>query len=311
MTDPAVLCRNLTKTYGRIEALRDLTLTVPRGSVFGLLGQNGAGKSTAIRILATLTSPTSGTVRVAGSSVTQEAERVRRQLGYLPQDVAFPRWMNGREYLLFAASLSGLPGAEGRARTEEILEQVGLTAASGRRIGGYSGGMRQRLGIAQALLHRPGVLILDEPVAALDPLGRRDVLQLIRRLRGAATVVLSSHILDDIDQVCDQVAILAAGSLLAQGSLAAVKERYAQPVFHIDVAGEAGPLVERARSQPWALKVLRDGGRVTVLVSDVSRAERELPLIAAGTEATLLRYQRVLPSLEEVFVRLVDAEKTA
>ncbi len=306
-----MLCRNLTKTYGRIEALRDLTLTVPCGSVFGLLGQNGAGKSTAIRILATLSSPTSGTVLVAGSSVTQEAERVRRQLGYLPQDVAFPRWMTGAQYLLFAASLSGLPRTVGRARTEEILERVGLTAASGRRIGGYSGGMRQRLGIAQALLHRPAVLILDEPVAALDPLGRREVLHLIRQLRGAATVVLSSHILDDIDQVCDRVAILAAGSLLAQGSLAAVKERYAQPVFHIEVAGDARPLLERARSQPWVQKVLLDGGRVTVLVSDVGRAEQELPLIAAGTEATLLRYQRALPSLEEVFVRLVDAENIA
>ncbi len=219
--------------------------------------------------------------------------------------------MTGRDYLVFAASLSGVPKAGLRARAEAMLERVGLIAAAGRRIGGYSGGMRQRLGIAQALIRAPAVLVLDEPVAALDPLGRREVLELIGQLRGAATVVLSSHILEDIDQVCDRVAILVLGSLVAHGPIGEIKERYAQPVFHLDVAGDAHQVVELVESQPWVVKVRLEGGRITVLVADVPRAERELPRMVAATEVTLLGYERALPSLEEVFVRIVGRETMA
>ncbi|MHB1525890.1 MAG: ABC transporter ATP-binding protein [Candidatus Dormibacteria bacterium] len=303
----AVRCQNLAKRYGAITALRDLTLTVRAGTIFGLLGRNGAGKSTAIRILATLGRPTSGSALVSGSSVTREPDRVRRQLGYLPQDLALPRWMTGWDYLIFAGTLSGVPRAELRARAEAMLERVGLTQAAGRRIGGYSSGMRQRLGIAQALVHRPAVVVLDEPVAALDPLGRREVLGLIRDLRTEATVVLSSHILGDIDQVCDEVAILAAGSVVAQGPTGAIKERYAQPVFRVEVAGDARPLAERVGRQPWVAQVRLEGAGIAVLASDLARAERELPGIVAGSGITLLRYERALPSLEDVFVRLVGS----
>jgi ABC-2 type transport system ATP-binding protein len=305
LSEAAVRCQNLAKTYGPVQALRDLTLTVRAGTIFGLLGQNGAGKSTAIRILATLSRPTSGSALVSGSSVTREPDRVRRQLGYLPQDIAFPRWMTGRDYLLLAGALSGVPKAELRTRTESMLERVGLTQAASRRIGGYSGGMRQRLGIAQALVHRPAVVVLDEPVTALDPLGRREVLGLIRELRTEATVLLSSHILDDIDQVCDEVAILAFGSVVAQGPMGAIKARYAQPVFHVEVAGDARPLAARVGRQPWVAQVRLEGARITVSASDLARAERELPGIVAGRGVTLLRYERAPPSLEDVFVRLV------
>ncbi len=307
MSEEAVLCQHLAKTYGPVQALRDLTLTVRAGTIFGLLGQNGAGKSTAFRILATLGRPTSGSALVSGSSVTREPDRVRRQLGYLPQAIAFPRWLTGRDYLLFAGALSGVPKAELRTRAEAMLERVGLTQVASRRIGGYSGGMRQRLGIAQALVHRPAVVVLDEPVTGLDPLGRREVLGLIRELRTEATVVLSSHVLDDIDQVCDEVAILACGSVVAQGSTGAIKARYARPVFHVEVAGDAHPLAARVGRQPWVAQVRLEGARITVLASDLARAERELPVIVAGSGVTLLRYERALPSLEDVFARLVGA----
>lgn len=307
----ALVCHALSKRYGKLTALHELELTVPEGSIFGFLGPNGAGKTTAIRILATLSHPTSGEAWVAGASVTGDPGRARQALGYLPQDVAFPRWMSGQEYLEFAAELSGVPARERRSRAMEMLHKLGLADAAGRRIGGYSGGMRQRLGIAQALIHRPSVLILDEPVSALDPLGRREVLELLAGLRGEATVFFSSHILEDIDRICDQVAILAAGKLVAQESTVRLKERYAQPVFLVEVAGAAERLMEKLAFEPWIAQTTVQAGVLRVLVRDVARAERELPRLVLASDLILVRYEQVLPSLEDVFMRLVEPKEGA
>jgi ABC-2 type transport system ATP-binding protein len=307
----AIVCHGLSKRYGKLSALDNLELTVPEGSIFGFLGPNGAGKTSAIRILATLSHPTAGEAWVAGASVTGDPGRARQALGYLPQDVAFPKWMSGQEYLEFAAELSGMPARERRARATAMLGKLGLADAAKRRIGGYSGGMRQRLGIAQALVHRPSVLILDEPVSALDPLGRREVLELLAGLRGEATVFFSSHILDDIDRVCDQVAVLANGRLLAQESTVRLKERYAQPVFLVEVAGSAERLQEKLAGEPWVAQTTAHAGTLRVLVRDVARAERELPRLVLASDFTLLRYEQALPSLEDVFMRLVEPEEGA
>jgi ABC-2 type transport system ATP-binding protein len=304
----SIVCRGLSTRYGKLAALHNLELTVPEGSIFGFLGPNGAGKTTAIRILATLSHPTAGEAWVAGASVTAQPGRVRHALGYLPQEVAFPKWMIGKEYLEFAAELSGVPANDRRARAAAVLEQVGLAEAAKRRIGGYSGGMRQRLGIAQALIHRPRVLILDEPVAALDPLGRREVLELIAGMRHEATVFFSSHILDDVDRVCDRVAVLANGKLLAQESTSGLKERYAQPAFLVEVSGSAEPLAATLVGEPWVAQATAHAGLLRILVRDVARAERELPRLVLATDLTLLRYEQVLPSLEDVFVKLVEPE---
>lgn len=304
----AIHCHGLRKRYGMLTALQNLEMTVPEGSVFGFLGPNGAGKTTAILILATLSHPTAGEAWVAGASVTAQPGLARRALGYLPQDVAFPSWMSGKDYLEFAAELSGVPAPDRRVRAVAVLERMGLTDAATRRIGSYSGGMRQRLGIAQALIHRPPVLILDEPVAALDPLGRREVLELIADLRREATVFFSSHILDDVDRVCDQVAILAHGKLLAQESTSGLKERYAQPVFLVEVAGSAEPLAATLAGEPWVVQATAQAGLLRILVRDVARAERELPRLVLASQPTLLRYEQVLPSLEDVFVKLVVPE---
>ncbi|MGH2389585.1 MAG: ATP-binding cassette domain-containing protein [Chloroflexota bacterium] len=303
---PAIVCRGLRKRYGNVIALDRLDLTVPEGSIFGFLEPNGAGKSTAIRILATLSRPTAGDASIAGLSVTKHADRVRRVLGYLPQEPAFPSWMSAREFLEFAAALSDVPARERRARGAEALDLVGLTGAAGRRIGGFSGGMKGRLGIAQALIHRPAVMILDEPVSALDPLGRRDVLRIIAGLRDTTTVFLSSHILDDIDRVCDQVAILAEGRLIVQETIMGLKERYAQPTFVIEVAEDASPLAASLARYSWIASASADGRTVRVLARDPARAERELPRLALDAGHTLVRYEQVLPSLEDIFVRLVQ-----
>ena len=204
----------LTKRYRLDVALDHLDLDVPAGCVFGFLGPNGAGKTTTIRLLTGLARPTAGSATVAGIDATTGGRALAERIGALDQDPRYYGWMTGRELLTFVGRLHGLDGAALRARVDEVLETIGLVDAAKRRIGGYSGVMRQRLWIGQAMLPRPSVLFLDEPVSSLDPAGRRDVLELIGRLRGTCTVFMSTHILNDVERVCDRVGILDHGRLV-------------------------------------------------------------------------------------------------
>ena len=312
----AIVIRGLTKHYGRVVALEGLELEVPAGSIYGFLGPNGAGKTTTLRMLTGLARPTRGSAQVAGIEVTPGSKRLARSMGYLDQDPRFYGWMHGRELLEFVGRLYGMRGAALRARMEEVLETVQLTEAAGRAIGGYSGGMRQRIGLAAALLARPAVLFLDEPVSALDPAGRHDILEIIGRLRGSTTVFMSTHILNDVERVCDRVAILDRGRLVTAGPLDDLLERYAKPVYLVEpehgqeesVVG----LVAALRGQPWVTAVSYEHGLVRVHVRDTQAAGRELvaALCRAGLGVDTLERQR--PSLEDVFLQLVgngtDAE---
>jgi ABC-2 type transport system ATP-binding protein len=306
---PAIEARGLTKEFGRILALDRLDLEVPHGSIFGLLGPNGAGKTTTIRILTGLARPTAGSASVAGVKVGLDQPELRRRLGYLDQDPRFYGWMTGRELLELIGRLHGLSGPKLRARVGEMLERTGLTAAAGRRIGGYSGGMRQRLGIAQALIHRPQLLFLDEPVSSLDPEGRRDLLELIAGLRGEATVVFSSHVLSDVERICDRVAILHRGRLVTEGSLEELLAAHARPIYRLAPAAgqdaQVGDLVARLRAAPWTTDVAATAGLVRVTVSDPDLAAGAvLPLVVASG-VVLESFERARPTLEEVFLELV------
>ena len=219
-TETAVACGGLTKRYGEVVALDGLTLEVPKGAVFGILGPNGAGKTTLLRLLTGLARPSAGRATVAGLDVTAQAEEVHRRIGFLDQSPRYYAWMRGRELVAFVGELFGLRGAALAQRVDEVLALTGLTEAANRRIGGYSGGMRQRLGLAQALVNRPEVLFLDEPVSSLDPAGRHEILEAISALRGTATVCMSTHILADVERVCDAVAILDHGRLLVSAPVA-------------------------------------------------------------------------------------------
>lgn len=210
----------LTKSFGQALALNAVSLAVPSGSVYGFLGRNGAGKTTAIRILLGLARATSGRAEILGAPHTDPAARAR--VGYLPDVPGFYPWMTAPEALRFAASLYRLPRSAAEERVEALLDLAGLSGVP-QRVGGFSRGMTQRLGIAQALVNAPDLLILDEPTSALDPLGRRDVLSMIRSLAGRTTVMFSTHLLGDVEQVCDHVGILDHGVLRAQGSLTDVK----------------------------------------------------------------------------------------
>jgi ABC-2 type transport system ATP-binding protein len=317
MTD-AIVCENLTKMYNLRAVVNNVSLRVPENSVFGFLGPNGAGKSTTMKILTGQIKPTQGKAWVAGIDVTAHPEQSHRELGYLSELPNFYPWMKGRELLEFAGEIFGMKPSERRERAKELLKLVGIADAGGRKIGTYSGGMRQRLGIAQALVNRPKVIFLDEPVSALDPLGRRDVLQLLDNIRQEATVFMSSHVLADVDRVCDQIAILNFGQVVIAGGTEEIKERYATPAVEIEVEGGERAALRLAQALQGSRLVRRaepnENGRLHLELVDsaaVREAGKVIPQLVGQLDLTLLSFQAAIPNLEDVFVKLVQGGQPA
>ncbi len=224
----AIRCEGLSKHFGKLIALDHLDLAIEKGACFGFLGPNGAGKTTTLRLLAGITHPTSGQVWVAGQDVTRNTLGLRSLIGYLPETPAYYDWMTGREFLRFTADLYGMQRASGKTRTEELLKQVNLTQDGHRPVGAYSRGMKQRLGLAQALLNRPEVLLLDEPTASLDPdTGDwiRRYLETYRAESGAA-ILLASHNMAEVERLCDFVLIMRDGRIADRGTPRELIRRY-------------------------------------------------------------------------------------
>jgi ABC-2 type transport system ATP-binding protein len=284
-------------------------LTVEPGIVFGFLGPNGAGKTTTIRLLTGLARPTAGRAWVAGTEITADGRVVAQHIGHLPEEPVFYPWLTPREFLDHVGRVFGLRPSERAARTKELLELTGLTEAGQRRIGGFSRGMRQRLGLAQALVNRPEVLFLDEPVSALDPVGRKEVLELIGRLRGQSTVFMSTHILADVERVCDTVGVVVRGRMVAQAPRDELLARYAVPAFEMESVNGYGERmrgwVEAVQKEKWVKTVSVNGLVARVVVNDLETAQRELLASAVRAGLVLARYEIVKPSLEDVFLRLV------
>jgi ABC-2 type transport system ATP-binding protein len=303
----------LKKNYGAVHALDGLDLEVPEGTIFGFLGPNGAGKTTTLRILTGLARPTSGKAQVAGLDILKDRGGLSRRIGHLPEEPAFYTWMTPREFLDYLGRLYGLSASQRRSRTQELLALVRMEEVSKRRIAGFSRGMRQRLGVAAALIHHPEVLFLDEPASALDPAGRKEVLDLIGNLRGQCTVLMSTHILADVERVCDVVGIIAKGRMLVQSPREALLERYAIPAFEVegdDHAALAGWAEELWRL-PWVTSVTPRNGAFRITVRDVQASKRTLLALAVNSGIVLNRYEVVRPSLEDVFLQLVGAERAA
>lgn len=233
----------LTKMYGEQKAVEQLTLTIEKGEVFGLLGPNGAGKSTTILMLLGLIEPTSGTIRVNGIDPVRNPLEVKRQVGYLPDNLGFYPQMTGLDNLLYIGSLNGLSQTKAKKLAYELLEQVGLSEAAHKKTGTYSRGMKQRLGIAEVLMKEPEIIILDEPTLGLDPEGVRDLLKLIRRLNEERkmTILLSSHQLHQVQQICDRVGIFVKGRLIAKGNLSELVRQLFANEPHI-VEAKTSPL---------------------------------------------------------------------
>ncbi len=305
----AIRVEGLQKHYGAVHALDGLDLTVEPGTVFGFLGPNGAGKTTTMRILTGLAHASEGRAWVMGTEITTENHDVAHRIGYLPEEPAFYPWMTPIEFLDYVGRVFGLSTSERAPRVKELLELVRLAEVGKRRIGGFSRGMRQRLGLAQALVNRPEVLFLDEAVSGLDPAGRKKVLELIEGLRGQCTVFMSTHILTDIERVCDTIGIIAHGRLITQSPREALLAQYAIPAFEVQTdRGFEAPLnawAEVLRQKSWVQSVSITGLKGRVVVDDIEMAKRELLPSVVQAGLVLTRYEMLRPSLEDVFLRLV------
>jgi ABC-2 type transport system ATP-binding protein len=295
------LVRRFGAGDGAVTAVDGVDLEVRPGEIFGFLGPNGAGKSTTVRMLTTLLRPTAGTASVAGYDIVREADRVRRSIGVALQDAAIDPLMTGNELLELQAVLYGIPARDVRARADELLERVGLTAAADRRVGTYSGGMRRRLDLALSLIHQPTVLFLDEPTTGLDPMSRITLWEEVRRLnREGTTVLLTTQYLEEADQLADRVAIIDRGRIVRQGTPGALKAEVGAPTLlvrvpHGQVAAATGVLAGFGELRPTAegtLGVGLEGGAAQV--PDVVRALDE-----AGVSVNHLELNA--PSLDDVF----------
>jgi ABC-2 type transport system ATP-binding protein len=304
--------QGLSKGYKGVQALKSLDLKVAQNTICGFLGPNGAGKTTTIKLLLGLAKPTGGSGRVFGKDIVKENDEIRRRVGYLAQDPRFYEYMTARETLRFTARFfyTG-PRAEIERRVTETLELVGLADKADRPIKGFSGGERQRLGIAQAQVNYPDLLILDEPAASLDPIGRHDVLEVMERLRKHTTIFYSTHILDDVQRVSDTVIILNKGVLVAQGPIEEILAWEQAAAFNLTVKGDHTVVETRLRNQPWVIgmDVMSRNGRVSwqIRVSDPDVAETQLvPLALAGGGVTVCEFGRKAQNLEEVFMNIVE-----
>lgn len=300
----AIVCDGLRKSYDSVRALDGMSFSVDAGCI-GFVGPNGGGKTTTMRILAGLASPNAGRASVAGLDVVSARTAMQRQIGYLPQSPTFYGYMTAREVLTWTASLFGMDRRAASVRADELLGRLGLAGAAGRSVGTFSGGMKQRLGIAQALVHRPNVLILDEPVSALDPIGRREVLQLIEELKAEVTVFMSSHVLSDVERVADHLVIVHGGRVVVQADPAELRARYETPRFAFEVEPSDPDLTEMLRRQPWCKELERQGSSYSVLATDAAQGRAHLPRAVLDAGATLVSYGGASPTLEDIFVRVV------
>jgi ABC-2 type transport system ATP-binding protein len=307
--------QDLTKTYKGVNALQSLNLKVPKNSIFGFLGPNGSGKTTTIKLLLGLAHPTSGSAKIFDLDIVNDSTEIRKRVGYLAQDPRYYEGMTARETLRYTAHFfyKG-PTAAIEDRINNTLELVGLSDKADRPIKGFSGGERQRLGIAQAQINYPDLLILDEPAAALDPMGRHDVLEVMERLRKHTTIFYSTHILGDVQRVSDTVAILKKGQLIAQAPVETLLAGNDGVVYTLAVKGTINGAQARISSQSWvsAVSVISSSnGQTTwqVSVTDESAAETHLLRLALeDQELTVTEFGRKKYDLEEVFMSMVGEE---
>jgi ABC-2 type transport system ATP-binding protein len=310
--DAVIETQGLSKAYKAVNALQALDLKVPHNSIFAFLGPNGAGKTTTIKLLLGLIRPTGGTARVFGLDIGRDSVAIRSRIGYLPQEPRYYEHMSAREILRYTARFffKG-PRDEIEKRVAETLLLVGLDDKADRPVKGFSGGERQRLGIAQAQVNYPDLLILDEPAASLDPMGRRDVLEVMERLRKHTTIFYCTHILDDVQRVSDTAAILNKGQLVAYGPIEELLAGGEGIIYSVTIRGDADSAYQRVVSQPWVASIQakpRSGAtQWLVQVSDVAAAEIQLPrLLLADEGLALVEFHRKEYELEDIFLQIVE-----
>jgi ABC-2 type transport system ATP-binding protein len=307
---PAVQTRNLTRLYGEMVALNNVSLTVDRADLFGFIGSNGAGKTTTLRILATFLVPSAGNAEVLGYDVVKDADAVRHVIGYMPDFFGVYKDMEVTEYLDFFGACYKIPASQREKTVADVLELVGLTEKRGAIIGALSRGMQQRLGLARVLIHDPQILLLDEPASGLDPRARIEMMAILQELqRLGKTIIISSHILSELETLCNRVAIIEKGRLIYTGAVQGVRDRLAGGrVVWVRVAADPDRATELLLARPEVSAVEPADGRlkVTLVAPDTDHSVVADTLVRGGARLLELREDEL--GLEEVFLRVTRGE---
>ncbi|WP_332647461.1 ABC transporter ATP-binding protein [Lysinibacillus sp. 54212] len=291
-----ITVNNLTKSFGAHKVVSDVSFTLQPNTATALIGPNGAGKTTTLSMLTGLLKPTSGTITLDG------IKDIRSTIGFLPQYPQYFSWLTALEFTEMVAKLSGVPARDAKRESQKMLEFVGLGEALNKKTVTFSGGMRQRLGIAQAIVHKPQLLLLDEPVSALDPVGRREIMNLLKDLQQQTTILYSTHILNDAEEMTDQLLFLRNGVLVEQGSLVDVKAKFEAPRYRVEFTSEAEALQFASQSE---LLATVQGAAVYIEMQDERPTMSEILERLAASPFTVTKVERVTASLEEIFMKVV------
>ncbi len=298
--------KNLKKSFGKLEVIKDLSLAVEEHSVFGFIGKNGAGKTTTMKMILGFLQPDFGEIYVSGERVTYGNTKTNRHIGYLPDVPEFYGYMSPMEYLRLCGEITGLSREETQARSKELLGMVGLEN-SNRRIRGFSRGMKQRLGIAQALLNEPKLLICDEPTSALDPIGRKEILDILSIARESTTIVFSTHILSDVERIADDIGVINDGKLILEGPVQKIKGMRSKDTIHIVLANTktAEGLAKSINKLPFVLETSLEGDGILIRLTNAKKFAKEILSLLVKEDIPVLRYEVLEPSLENVFLEVV------
>ncbi len=301
--------QNVSKSYGPVHAVRDVSFSVQRGDILGFLGPNGAGKTTTMRILACFMPATRGTARVAGYDVFEQAMEVKKRIGYLPEEPPLYLEQNVNDYLQFVAGIKGVPRDLVKSKVDRALELTSTTDVAKRIIGNLSKGYRQRIGLAQALIHEPEVLILDEPTVGLDPTQIIEVRELIKNLAGEHTIILSTHILPEVEQTCSRVVIINQGRVVAEDTTTGLKRKL-QGVssIKIEALGDPEAIKTVLGSVTGVAKVTHTSGAFIVESTADQDIRGDLARVVVKNDFKLLGLQAVGMNLEEIFLQLVKSD---
>ncbi|MYL35224.1 ATP-binding cassette domain-containing protein [Pontibacillus yanchengensis] len=292
----------LTKRFDKTDVVHDIAFELEKGNCISLLGPNGAGKTTTLRMLAGLMKPTSGSIVFEGHPAHSD---IREVIGYLPQHPVFHYWMTGKEFLVYVGRLAHLSKKDASNRAEVLLEKVGIADAKNRRISKYSGGMKQRLGIAQAMIHQPKLLILDEPVSALDPIGRREVLNLLEDIKKGTTILFSTHILSDAEEVSDELLLMHNGEIVESGRLDDLQFTQEATKLKVSFSQNSDTYAEDIESLESVENVLKEGKHLTINTHNTDQARSAILQLAAEQNWPITHFEVSRTSLEDLFMKVV------
>ncbi|MGH1175553.1 ATP-binding cassette domain-containing protein [Bacillus paranthracis] len=293
--------KNVTKSFKGKIAVNNFSMELQAGECVGLIGPNGAGKSTLIKVISDITNPTAGEVLLNGIKIS----KMKSEIGYLPQYPNFFHWMTARETLMFMGQLSGLNKVELSKSIPEILEKVGLKGEENAKVSTFSGGMKQRLGIAQALLHKPSLIVMDEPVSALDAIGRREVLNLIEEIKKDTTILLSTHILSDAEEICERFVIIKDGTKIEDTTITELLHRNSENKLIIEITTKDQKWIEVVKKLPYVKDVEVVGLKIKVKVESIEINKNMLLQNALEHKVNIVKFEMSNDTLEEIFLKLV------